>query len=167
MVLVLPQPTAGDAQHRFVAGHSVRSGMASTEPLPLDLADFDAVGITADVVATVRSHAVSTGVDSSAVVSAPDAWHRVVVNCGSTGSTVLRVRFTDLTRSRANNVSSALVERGWQLDEDGDGASSRHLPGVEAATIAFDVLGAVALGGAPSDVRTVTANDREGTPIAL
>ncbi len=59
------------------------------------------------------------------------------------------------------------VERGWQIDEDGDGASCRYPSGVEATTVAFDALGALTLAGAPSDVRSVTASDSEGRAIAL
>ena len=114
-------------------------GMSDANPLLLDLADFDAVGIAADVIATVRGHAVEHSVDTSATVSAPEGWHRVIVNCSTGGNTVLRVRYTDLTRSRANNVAKALVERGWQTDEDGDGASCRFLPGVEATTMRPDL----------------------------
>lgn len=141
--------------------------MAGPTPLLLDLADFDAVGIATDLVVAVRSHAIEAGVDASAAISAPESWHRVMVNCSSTGKTLLRVRFTDLTKSRANNVSKALVERGWQIDEDGDGASCRYPSGVEATTVAFDALGALTLAGAPSDVRSVTASDSEGRAIAL
>jgi hypothetical protein len=141
--------------------------MADPTPLLLDLADFDAVGIAGDVVGSVRSHAIEHSVDASATVSAPEGWHRVIVNCSSTGKTLLRVRFTDLTKSRANNVAKALAERGWQTDEDGDGAASRHPSGVEATTIAFDALAALTTGGAPGDVRQVTAFDADGRPIPL
>jgi len=136
-------------------------------PLLLDLADFDAVGIAADVVVSLRAHAIESSVDTSATISAPDGWHRVMVNCSATGKTLLRVRFVDLTRSRANNVSKALAERGWQIDEDGDGASSRFPSGVEATTVAFDALAALTTGGAPSDVRQVTATDGDGRSVPL
>lgn len=89
------------------------------------------------------------------------------MNCSPTGNVNLRVRFVDLTTSRCNNVSKALAERDWQLDEDGDGASTRYLPGTEAITIAFDLLGVLAVCGAPSDVRTVTATDANGAAISL
>lgn len=140
---------------------------APDDPLLLDLADFDAVGIATDVVVAVRSHAIESSVDSSATISAPESWHRVMVNCSRTGKTLLRVRFTDLTTSRANNVSAALTERGWQIDEDGDGASRRYPSGVDAATVAFDALGALTLAGAPNDVRTVRAGDSTGAVIPL
>jgi hypothetical protein len=90
-----------------------------------------------------------------------------MVNCSPTGKTLLRVRFTDLTTSRANNVAKALTERGWQTDEDGDGAAMRYPSGVEATTVAFDALAALTLAGAPGDIRTVTAVDSSGRPIAL
>ncbi len=140
---------------------------SGSPPLLLDLADFDAVGITTDVVVAIRSHAIQAEIDTSASISAPEGWHRVIVNCSATGKTVLRVRFGDLTTSRANNVSSGLVEQGWQIDEDRDGASQRYPSGVEASTVAFDALGAVGLGGSPRDVRSVTASDRAGTAVPL
>lgn len=141
--------------------------MTDADPLPLDLSDFDAVGIAADVVAAVRVHAIETSTESSATVSAPEGWHRVVVNCSPTGNTVLRVRFADLTRSRANNVAAALADRDWQRDEDDGGASHRHGSGTDATTVAFDVLGALTVGGAPSDIRSVSAVDGAGNRIAL
>ena len=136
-------------------------------PLLLDLADFDAVGITSDVVISVRRHAIERQLDSSATISAPESWHRVMVNCSPTGKTLLRVRFTDLTTSRANNVAKALSERGWQTDEDGDGAAMRYPSGIEATTVAFDALAALTLAGAPTDVRSVTGSDSAGGSIAL
>lgn len=136
-------------------------------PLALDLSDFDAVGIAAEMVMNVRSHAISAGVDTSATIDAPQGWHRVMVNASATGKTLLRVRFVDLTRSRANNVSAALVERGWQIDEDGDGASLRYPSGVEATSIAFDVLATLTLAGAPTGLRTVVARDGSGGTVAL
>lgn len=139
----------------------------TSPPLLLDLADFDAVGIVTDVVVSIRSHAITAELDSSASISAPEGWHRVIVNCSSTGKVLLRVRFADLTRSRANNVSAALVGRDWQVDEDGGGASRRYPSGVDATTIAFDVLGALTTGGAPSDVRSIVATDSGGHGIAL
>lgn len=141
--------------------------MVDSTPLLLDLADFDAVGIATDIVIAVRRHAIERRVDASAAISAPETWHRVMVNCSSTGKTLLRVRFTDLTRSRANNVSHLLAARGWQIDEDQDGASCRYPSGVEATTVAFDALAALTLAGAPSDVRSVTATDSEGRVVAL
>lgn len=141
--------------------------MTEPAPLLLDLADFDAVGIATDVVVAVRSHAIDRSVDTSAEISAPDGWHRVMVNCSATGQTLLRIVFGDLTRSRANNVSRALRDRGWQVDEDGEGASHRYPPGTEATTVAFDALGALAVGGAPTDIRAVRAQDRGGHTLAL
>lgn len=138
-----------------------------SEPLVLDLADFDAVGVVSDVVVSLRVHAIEHSIDSAATISAPEGWHRVIVNCSSTGQVVLRVRFLDLTRSRANNVTRALADRGWVIDEDGDGASVRQPPGTEATAAAFEILGAVSLGGAPADVRTVSAFDAAGGSILL
>lgn len=138
-----------------------------SEPLVLDLADFDAVGVVSDVVVSLRVHSIEHAVDSAATVSAPEGWHRVIVNCSSTGQVVLRVRFLDLTRSRANNVTKALTERRWVIDEDEDGASLRQPPGTDATAAAFEILGAVSLGGAPADVRTVTAFDSTGAAIDL
>jgi len=138
-----------------------------SQPLLLDLADFDAVGIASDVVVSVRRHAIQSRLDSSATISAPESWHRVMINCSPTGKTLLRVRFTDLTTSRSNNVAKALAERSWQTDEDGDGAALRFPSGVEATTVAFDALAALTLAGAPSDVRSVTASDSEGHSITL
>ncbi len=136
-------------------------------PVPLDLTDFDAVGVVSDVVVSVRAHAIENEVDASAEVSAPHGWHRVMINCSASGKTVLRVRFVDLTKSRANNVSKALVESGWQTDEDQDGASRRYPSGTESIAVAFDALAAVSLGGAPSDTRLVAASDRSGQGFPL
>lgn len=141
--------------------------MSEPVPLQLDLADFDAVGIAADAVVTVRAHAIERSLATAATVSAPDAWHRVIVNASPSGQTLLKVRLTDLTNSRANNVTKALRDRGWHLDEDGDGLSHRHPAGTDATTVAFDLLAALTTAGAPSDVRTVTAVDAEGTALAL
>lgn len=141
--------------------------MTEAAPLLLDLADFDAVGIATDVVVAVRTHAIQSTVDTSAELSAPEGWHRVMINCSSTGHTLLRVMFGDLTRSRANNVSRALTDRGWQVDPDEAGASRRFPEGTEPTTVAFDALAALAVGGAPTDIRSVRARDRDGRSLAL
>ena len=139
----------------------------SSDAATLDLTDFDAMGIAADIIVAVRAHALQHEVSTTAEVSAPQGWHRVVVNCSPTGNVNLRVRFVDLTTSRANNVTKALVARDWLIDEDCDGASTRFLPGAEAASIAFEVLAVLSLAGAPGDRRTVTAIDSAGAQIAL
>jgi hypothetical protein len=122
----------------------------------LDLGDFDAVGVASDVVLTVRSHAIEHGRDVVATVAAPAGWHRVVVTGRPGGHTVLGVRFGELTASRWNNVAKALAGRGWDLDDDEEGATRRYPPGTEASTVAFEILAIAALAGAPSDVRQVT-----------
>jgi hypothetical protein len=80
---------------------------------------------------------------------------------------VLAVRFDDLTNSRRNVIADALTRRGWDLDEDGEGATFRFPPGTEHTTVAFDVLGVLTLGGAPADRRTMTALDGTGAPVDL
>lgn len=151
----------------WARSHGNLNGMSADAPLSLDLSDFDAVGVASSAVAQVRAHAIENECSTAATVSAPQGWHRVVLNCSATGHLNLRVRFVDLTTARSNNVSKALVERGWQLDEDRDGASVRYLPGTEAITVAFDMLGVLALAGAPNDVRSVTAVDSEGRAVDL
>jgi hypothetical protein len=136
-------------------------------PLRLDLGDFDAVGVAGDVVVAVRSHAIEHGLDVAATVSAPGGWHRVVVTGRSSGHVVLGVRYGSLTASRWHNVARALAGRGWDLDDDEEGATRRYPPGTEPSTVAFELLAVAALAGAPSDVRHVTALDAHGTPVAL
>jgi hypothetical protein len=137
------------------------------DPVLLDLADFDAVGIAGDIVVAVRRHAIEGEVDVAATVSAPDEWHRVVVTGRRSGHTVLGVRYSGLTASRWNNVARALAGRGWQLDDDDEGATLRFPPGTEPTTVAFELLAAAALAGAPTDTRQVTAVDGNGGPVAL
>ena len=139
----------------------------SPEPIVLDLGDFDAVGIAADVVDAVRRHAIESGGDVAATVSAPDGWHKVVVTGRRSGHTVLGVRYSDLTRSRWHNVARAVAERGWDLDDDQEGSTHRFPPGTEASAVAFELLAAVSLGGAPPTLRQVTAVDASGSPIPL
>ena len=140
---------------------------ATPSPVVVDLSDFDAVAVLADVVVAVRSAAIEGDVDVAATVSAPQGWHRVVLSCSRTGNLALRVRLTDLTVSRANNVQRALVDRRWVLDEDGDGIAVRQPPGTEATSVAFEVLSVLSVGGAPADVRTVMAVDHHGAPVPL
>lgn len=137
------------------------------EPVALDLGDFDAVGVAADVVDVVRRHAIESGGDVAATVSAPEGWHRVVVTGRRSGHTVLSVRYSPLSRSRWHNVSTALAVRDWDVDDDHEGATFRAPPGTEASAVAFELLAVVSVGGAPTDVRHVTAVDAEGRPVAL
>ena len=137
------------------------------DPVRLDLGDFDAVGVAGDVVLTVRSHAIEHGLDVAATVSAPDGWHRVVVTGRPGGHAVLGVRYGELSASRWNNVAKALAGRGWDLDDDEEGATRRYPPGTEPSTVAFELLAAATLAGAPSDVRQVTALDAHGAPVTL
>ena len=141
--------------------------MPSPEPVTLDLGDFDAVGVAADVIDAVRRHAIESGGDVAATVSAPDGWHRVVVTGRRSGHTVLGVRYSELTRSRRHNVERALAGRSWDLDDDADGATHRFPPGTEASTVAFELLAVVSLGGAPTGFRHVTAIDAQGQPVPL
>jgi hypothetical protein len=136
-------------------------------PLPLDLSDFDAVGILADAIVDLRTHAMLQERDASGTISAPDGWHQLVVNAKIGGSSVLIVRFNDLTASRLRNVATALDGRGWQLDEDREGATLRQPPGTAATDVAFEVLAAVTIGGAPTDTREMTARDSLGNEIEL
>ena len=137
------------------------------DSLPLDLNDFDAVGIASDVVMRVREHAITADRGATAIVSAPDSWHHMIITCAASGTLELQVRFEGLTRSRENNLSKALIQRDWQVEEDGDGARRRFRPGTTPIDIAFEALGVLTLAGAPSDIRTVTATDSDGTAIAL
>lgn len=139
----------------------------SPDPVRLDLGDFDAVGVAGDVVVAVRAHAIERGRDVAATVSAPDGWHRVVVTGRPGGHTILGVRYGELTASRWHNVARALAGRGWDLDDDEEGATRRYPPGTEASTVAFELLAVAALAGAPGDVRQVTAVDAGGSPVPL
>jgi hypothetical protein len=136
-------------------------------PLVVDPSDVDAVGLLGDAVLALRQHALMEGAAAIATVHAPEGWHRVVLTCQPGGHTVLAVRYGDLTRSRANNVGTWLERRGWQVDEDGAGARRRLPPGTDATMAAMDALAVVTAAGAPSDPRTVSAVDADGTPIDL
>jgi hypothetical protein len=137
------------------------------DPLVVDPADFDAVGVLSDVVVALRVHSIEADVDAAATVSAPDGWHRVVITARSSGHVVVGVRYTELSTSRWHNVAEALARRDWQLDEDQEGATVRFPPGTEPTEAAFEVLAALTLGGAPTEARTVTAVDGNGAPVAL
>jgi hypothetical protein len=139
------------------------------EPSPaiLDLGDFDAVGVATEIVLALRRHAIEQDTDAAATVAAPPGWQRLVVTARSSGHVVLGIRFSELSRSRWNNIAGALEKRGWDLDEDAEGATIRFPPGTEATSAAFEVLAAATLSGAPTDERTVTAVDGRGAPVPL
>jgi hypothetical protein len=141
--------------------------MSADDVVVIDLSDFDAVGVATDVVVAVRTHAITLGSDVAATVSAPDGWHRVVLTGRSSGHLVLGVRYSELSTSRWHNVAEALRRRDWELDEDREGATTRFPPGTEASTAAFELLAALSVAGAPTDVRTVTALAADGTPVDL
>jgi hypothetical protein len=126
-------------------------------PLLLDLDDFDAVGVAADLVDQVRREAIESGADRAATVSAPEGWHRLVVTGRQSGHSILAVRFEGLSASRWHNVERELAARGgWDPDDDGEGVTRRFPPGTEATAVAFELLAALTLAGAPTDTRTVT-----------
>ena len=133
----------------------------------LDLGDFDAVGVATDIVVGLRTHAIEHTIDAAATVSAPDGWHRVVITARRSGHVVLGVRYTELSTSRWHNVAGALGRRGWQADEDAEGATHTFPPGSEATSAAFELLAALTQGGAPADVRAVTAVDGQGDTVTL
>ena len=135
--------------------------------LALDLADFDAVGVATDVLHALRAHAIEHDCDAAATVDAPAGYQRLVLTARPSGHIVLGVRYSDLGRSRWNNLADALEQRGWQLDDDGEGSTRRYPPGSSASDAAFEALAAVTLSGAPSDVRHVTAVDANGVPVPL
>ncbi|MCU0311764.1 MAG: hypothetical protein MUE36_12585 [Acidimicrobiales bacterium] len=141
--------------------------MAAPLHVVLDLADPDTVGVLNDVVLAIRGHVMGSDAPVTATVAAPEGWHRVMITAMPGGHVVLGVRFVGLTRSRTNNVAEALDRRGWQLDEDGEGATHRHPPGTDAMTIAFEVLTMVGAAGAPRTARRVTAVDPAGSPVAV
>jgi len=137
------------------------------EPISVDPTDFDAVGVVADAVVNLRAHVMVTERDTAATFDAPEGWHRVVVTAKPGGSSVLVVRYGELSMSRLRNVADALSRRGWQLDEDGEGATLRQPPGTPATDVAFEVLAVLTVAGAPTSVRTVRAVDADGTEVDL
>lgn len=159
-----PEPSPEPSAER--AGNGA-SDPPEPRPVLVDLADFDAVGIVTEVLVSLRAHTMAIGADSAATVSAPPGWHRAVMTARESGHVVLSVRYDELSTSRLKNVADALDRRGWQLDDDGEGSTSRFPPGTDASTPAFELLAALTLSGAPSDIRTVTATDGTGTPIDL
>ena len=53
-------------------------------------------------------------------------------------------------------MAEALIRRGWQLDEDGEGATLRQPPGTTATDVAFEVLAVLTVAGAPTTPRAAT-----------
>lgn len=141
--------------------------MASPEPLLIDPTDFDAVGVVADAVVNLRAHVMATSRDTAMTVAAPAGWHQVVVTAKAGGSSVIVVRYFELTLSRLRNVAEALGRRGWQLDEDGEGATLRQPPGTSATDVAFEVLAVLTVAGGPTTPRTATGADADGTEVDL
>ena len=135
--------------------------------LTIDPNDFDAVGVLAEAVVTLRRHAMECQRDVVATISAPPGRHRVKVVARPGGHAVLAVRFDELTTSRRNVIADALTRRGWDLDDDTEGATFRFPPGTDHTTVAFDALAVLTLGGAPADRRTITAVDGTGAPVEL
>jgi hypothetical protein len=135
----------------------------------LDLAgdETEAVGLLNDLLVALRSYVMQADAAAIATVAAPEGWHRVVVTAMPGGHTVLGVRYAGLSKSRTNNVAEALDRRGWQLDEDGGGATHRHPPGTDALTVAFEMLTVARVAGAPRTPRRITAVDPEGSPVAV
>jgi len=133
----------------------------------VDPGDFDSFGVVADLVLAVRAAVMERGVDVVATISAPPGRHLVRIVGRPGGHTVLAVRYDDLTLSRRNVLAEALATRGWDADEDREGATRRFPPGTEHTAVAFEVLEVLTLGGAPADRRSVTVIDGNGDPIAL
>lgn len=137
------------------------------EPVVIDPTDFDAVGVLTEAIVSLRAHVLINEVDASATVSAPEGWHRLVINAKQGGSSVLIVRFNELSASRLRNVADALGKRGWHLDEDREGAALRQPPGTTATDSAFEVLSAIGIGGAPTSPRTLAARDGNDNEVDL
>jgi len=137
------------------------------EPIVVDPSDFDAVGVVTDAVVSLRAHVLTREQEAAAVVDGPEGWYSVVVTAKPGGSTVLVVRYGELSLSRLRNVADALHGRGWQLDEDGEGATLRQAPGTPATDTAFELLAVLTLAGAPSSPRTLVGRDGAGRPLDL
>jgi hypothetical protein len=140
-----------------------RCGVVTT----IDPGDFDSFGVVADLVIALRRYTMERGVDVVAAISAPPGRHEVRVVARPGGHVVLAVRYDDLTLSRRNVLADALQRRGWDADEDREGATRRFPPGTEHTAVAFEVLEVITLGGAPAEPRTVSVIDANGTPVAL
>jgi hypothetical protein len=136
-------------------------------PLLLDLGDFDAVGVATDVVVALRVHAIEHGCDAAATVDAPAGYQRPrrdrpPERARGARDPLQRPRPLPLEQPGRRPRAA-----GWQVDDDGEGATRRYPPGSQASDAAFEALAAVTLVGAPSDVRVVTAVDGEGSSIVL
>lgn len=140
---------------------------AAPEPLVVDPADFDAVGVVSDAVVNLRAHVMTTGIEAAVTIDAPDGWHRLVVTAKDGGSSVLVVRYGELSLSRLRNVADALQRRGWQLDEDGEGATLRQPPGTPSTDVAFEALAVLTVAGAPATARRAHGTDADGRPVDL
>jgi hypothetical protein len=138
-----------------------------SDAVTLDPADFDAIGVLSEVVLNLRRLAMIRRTDVIATISAPPGRHRLHIAARTGGHTVFTIRFDELTSSRRNVLAGALAKRGWDLDEDGEGATFRYPPGTEHTTVAFDALPLLTLGGVPPDIRIVTAQDATGAPVDL
>jgi hypothetical protein len=141
--------------------------MAAPDPITIDPSDFDAVGVVADAVVNLRAHVMDGSLDAAMTVEAPEGWHHVVVTAKPGGSSVVVVRYGLLSLSRLRNVAEALDRRGWQLDEDGEGATLRQPPGTSATDVAFEVLAVLTVAGAPATARQASGRDARGTTIDL
>jgi hypothetical protein len=141
--------------------------MPDPDPVTVDPSDFDAVGVVSDAVVNLRAHVMTTSLDTAMTVDAPEGWHHVVVTAKPGGSSVVVVRYGRLSLSRLRNVAEALGRRGWQLDEDGEGATLRQPPGTPATDVAFEVLAVLTVAGAPTSPRRATAHDADGTRVDL
>lgn len=137
------------------------------EPVLLDLDDLDAVGVLSEAIVSLRAHVLISDHEAAITIDAPTGWHRLVINAKNGGSSVLVVRFNDLSVSRTKNVAAALHRRGWQLDEDHEGATLRQAPGTTTIDVAFEVLAALGVGGAPRGTREMRATDATGAIIDL
>lgn len=135
--------------------------------LVIDPSDFDAIGLLTDAIVSLRAHVMVNEIDASATVTAPEGWHSLVINAKQGGSSVLVVRFNELSNSRLRNVADALSKRGWQLDEDREGATLRQPPGTSATDSAFEVLSSIGVGGAPNSPRTLVARDAHDNEVDL
>jgi len=139
----------------------------AADPLSIDLNDFDAVGLLTEAIVSLRAHVLINELEAAATITSPAGWHRLVINAKNGGSSVLVIRFNELSVSRTKNVATALHKRGWQLDEDREGATLRQAPGTTATDVAFEVLAALTVGGAPHDVREMNASDSTGAALEL
>ena len=99
----------------------------------IDPSNFDAIGVMTEVVISLRGAAMERQMDIEATVSAPPGRHHLTVFARTGGHVLLGVRFDAVTLSRRNVVDAALTKRGWQLDEDDEGATRRFPPGTPAS----------------------------------